>query len=242
MFRISFIHSLARVDLISPSLSLSFHYRPTTGLDPNTRRFVWDYILEIKEKRIIILTTHSMEEADALCTRIGIMVNGELKSLGTPQELKHMHGGGYRVIVRLHEGFAADGPGALLQVLKGEYDIESDEGSAASASGEQRQWRERHAVCGFVATNSSETFKVFNVQREDVKLGRLFELLESKREELGIMDYSVSQTTMEEVFRKFAKFQVEANDVGNGGSGSTGGGPEMVSGAALSAVQGLPFM
>ena len=78
--------------------------------------------------------------------------------------------------------------------------------------------------------------------REDVKLGRLFELLESKREELGIMDYSVSQTTMEEVFRKFAKFQVEANDVGNGGSGPTGGGPEMVSGAALSAVQGLPFL
>ena len=119
----------------SLSLSLSFHYRPTTGLDPNTRRFVWDYILEIKEKRIIILTTHSMEEADALCTRIGIMVNGELKSLGTPQELKHMYGGGYRVIVRLQEGFAADGPGALLQVLKDEYDIESDEGSAASASG-----------------------------------------------------------------------------------------------------------
>jgi hypothetical protein len=51
---------------------------------------VWDYILEIKENRIIMLTTHSMEEADALCTRIGIMVNGELKSLGTPQELKHM--------------------------------------------------------------------------------------------------------------------------------------------------------
>jgi ABC-type multidrug transport system ATPase subunit len=44
---------------------------PTTGLDPNTRRFVWDYILEIKKGRIIILTTHSMEEADALCTNIG---------------------------------------------------------------------------------------------------------------------------------------------------------------------------
>ena len=60
-----------------------------------------------------------------------------------------------------------------------------------------------------MATNSSDTLKIFNVQRDDIKLGRLFELLESKREEFGIMDYSVSQTTMDEVFRKFAKFQVE---------------------------------
>ena len=48
---------------------------PTTGLDPNTRRFVWDYIMEIKEGRVIVLTTHSMEEADALCNRIGKLKN-----------------------------------------------------------------------------------------------------------------------------------------------------------------------
>jgi ATP-binding cassette subfamily A (ABC1) protein 3 len=191
---------------------------PTTGLDPNTRRFVWDYILEIKENRIIVLTTHSMEEADALCTRIGIMVNGELKSLGTPQELKHMYGGGYRVIVRLQEDSAEDGPGELLQVLEKEYNGEDDkEDGEVGLAGEGKDNGDAASsaetsgptAVSFVATNSSDTLKIFNVQRDDIKLGRLFELLESKREEFGIMDYSVSQTTMDEVFRKFAKFQVE---------------------------------
>lgn len=168
-----------------------------------------------------MLTTHSMEEADALCTRIGIMVNGELKSLGTPQELKHMYGGGYRVIVRLQEQAAKDGPGVLLQILKDEYDKEDDkQEGTAEVAGEAKDSgsigstsaadaASAPSAVSFVATNSSKTLKIYNVQREDIKLGRLFELLESKREELNIMDYSVSQTTMEEVFRKFAKFQVE---------------------------------
>ena len=65
--------------MLTSSLSLSlFTTDPQLALTL-THVASWDYILEIKEKRIIILTTHSMEEADALCTRIGIMGNGELK-------------------------------------------------------------------------------------------------------------------------------------------------------------------
>ena len=101
---------------------------PTTGLDPNTRRFVWDYILEIQEGRIIILTTHSMEEADALCTKIGIMVNGSLLSLGTPQQLKGMHGSGYRMIVRLDENATTteDETDPLLVLLQEKYNQEGE--------------------------------------------------------------------------------------------------------------------
>merc|ERR1711959_730835 len=79
---------------------------PTTGLDPNTRRFIWDYILELRTGRVVVLTTHSMEEADALCTRIGIMVNGRLASLGTPQELKQLYGTGYRTVIRMQDAHA----------------------------------------------------------------------------------------------------------------------------------------
>jgi len=58
-------------------------------MDPMARRFLWDVIDKIRaHSSSIILTTHSMEEAEALCTRIGIMVNGRLKCLGTPQHLK----------------------------------------------------------------------------------------------------------------------------------------------------------
>merc|ERR1711990_379350 len=60
--------------------SIVFLDEPSTGMDPVARRFMWEVIarLSTEEGRCsIILTTHSMEEAEALCTRIGIMVNGK---------------------------------------------------------------------------------------------------------------------------------------------------------------------
>jgi len=55
---------------------------PTTGLDPEVRRLIWDIINRAKQGRTIILTTHSMEEAEVLCQRIGIMSKGLLRCLG----------------------------------------------------------------------------------------------------------------------------------------------------------------
>ncbi|KAJ0055813.1 hypothetical protein NL108_012856, partial [Boleophthalmus pectinirostris] len=63
---------------------------PTTGMDPKARRFLWDCILSvIKEGRSVVLTSHSMEECEALCTRMAIMVNGQFKCLGSIQHLKN---------------------------------------------------------------------------------------------------------------------------------------------------------
>ena len=58
---------------------------PSTGMDPASRRFMWSIIAESMQSRAVVLTTHSMEEADALCTRIGIMVNGKLECLESSQ-------------------------------------------------------------------------------------------------------------------------------------------------------------
>ena len=75
---------------------------PTTGLDPEARRVVWDIIENEREKgRCILLTTHLMEEADTLCTRIGIMAHGKLQTLGSSAELKRRHGQGYRLTFSL---------------------------------------------------------------------------------------------------------------------------------------------
>ena len=61
---------------------------PTTGLDPQARRGVWALIRRMKaEGRTVVLTTHSMEEAQELCDRVGILDAGKLVALGTPQEL-----------------------------------------------------------------------------------------------------------------------------------------------------------
>lgn len=63
---------------------------PTVGLDPVARGAIWDHLLQLKAESnmTIFLTTHSMEEADSLCTRIGIMHRGDIVAIGTPDELK----------------------------------------------------------------------------------------------------------------------------------------------------------
>jgi len=65
---------------------------PTLGLDPNSRKSMWEYIQKlVKEEKItIILTTHYMEEADTLCDRIGFINKGKIIAIDTPQQLKLM--------------------------------------------------------------------------------------------------------------------------------------------------------
>lgn len=75
----------------------------TTGMDPVTRRHVWDIIEESKKGRAIVLTTHSMEEADILGDRVAIMARGKLRCIGTPIHLKTRFGAGYRVNVSVRK-------------------------------------------------------------------------------------------------------------------------------------------
>ena len=67
---------------------------PTTGLDPQSRRAVWDYVRSIAGSMTIFLTTHYLEEAEQLCDRIAIMDHGRLIAQGTTQELKERLTGG----------------------------------------------------------------------------------------------------------------------------------------------------
>ncbi|MHA1522340.1 MAG: ABC transporter ATP-binding protein [Promethearchaeota archaeon] len=65
---------------------------PTVAMDPQSRRAVWGFIKELQEQgKTIILTTHYIEEAEALCDRVGIIDNGKLIELGTPKELKEKY-------------------------------------------------------------------------------------------------------------------------------------------------------
>ena len=74
---------------------------PSTGLDPETRRQLWDILQDCKKEkdRAMVLTTHSMEEADVLCNRIGIVNQGVMKCLGTQTRLKNLYGGGYHLFI-----------------------------------------------------------------------------------------------------------------------------------------------
>lgn len=76
---------------------LAFPFLVPAGMDPISRRAVWDAISAAKSRAAIVLTTHSMEEADALGDRIAIMVRGRMRVLGGSLTLKQKYGNGYQV-------------------------------------------------------------------------------------------------------------------------------------------------
>ena len=66
-------------------------------MDPVSRRFMWDFISDTMSERAVILTTHSMEECEALCQRIGILSAGKLECLGSAQHLKTKFGDSFQL-------------------------------------------------------------------------------------------------------------------------------------------------
>jgi len=79
---------------------------PSTGVDPQAKRFMWTIISNISTQRkqsTVVLTTHSMEEAEALCPKIGIMVNGKFRCFGSAQHLKNKYGVGYELEVKFKD-------------------------------------------------------------------------------------------------------------------------------------------
>lgn len=79
---------------------LIFLDEPSTGVDPQAKRFMWNIVSKIstqRKKSAVIITTHSMEEAEALCTKMGIMVKGEFKCFGPATHIKDKFGTGYEI-------------------------------------------------------------------------------------------------------------------------------------------------
>jgi ABC-2 type transport system ATP-binding protein len=77
---------------------------PTTGLDPQARRAVWEVIRKLKnEGRTVMLTTHYLEEAEELADRVAIMDHGKIVAAGTTEEIENKYGSGQKLIVKANE-------------------------------------------------------------------------------------------------------------------------------------------
>ncbi len=71
-------------------------------MDPGARRQLWDMVCKVRKSgKSIMLTSHSMDECEALCTRLAIMVNGEFKCLGSVQHLKNKFSKGYTLSIKV---------------------------------------------------------------------------------------------------------------------------------------------
>ncbi|XP_054008555.1 cholesterol transporter ABCA5-like isoform X2 [Hylaeus anthracinus] len=162
---------------------------PSTGMDPRSKRFLWDTILaSFQGGRGAILTTHSMEEADALCSRVGIMVKGELRCIGSTQHLKNLYGAGYTLEMKLLGGDC----------------------TPTTPSGDRITGLKEFVSSLFPDASLEESFAdrlVFGVPQHAVNsLAECFMQLEKAKLELDIEEYSFSQTTLEQVFLKFSHY------------------------------------
>ena len=119
---------IARALMHDPAIL--FLDEPTTGLDPQSRRAMWDLLLELNAKgQTIFLTTHYMEEADQLCQRIAIMDKGKFLALDTPASLKRSVPGGYLIELTVRdENGAAPALVNNLRSLPGVAEVNQTDG------------------------------------------------------------------------------------------------------------------
>src|SRR5438445_12352399 len=115
---------IARALMHDPAIL--FLDEPTTGLDPQSRRMMWELLTELNQKGLtILLTTHYMEEADQLCGRAAIIDHGKLLALDSPVQLKRSVPGGYLIELQVRDG--ANGSfGESLRSLLGVVEIKAE--------------------------------------------------------------------------------------------------------------------
>lgn len=161
---------------------------PTTGMDPISRRYVWDIIQEAKVGRAIVLTTHSMEEADILGDRIAIMALGRLRCLGSSIRLKQRFGAGYEVSVSVQPPRASQ---LSLQEL------------AQRSDGAKQYFATK---LGLSPADEGRAYTTFLIPRErESELAGFLTQLEKDAPGLGITDVQLSLTSLEEVFLTIAR-------------------------------------
>ena len=156
---------------------------PSSGMDAASKRVMWRTLASVVPGRSLVLTTHSMEEADALATRAGIMA-GKMLALGTTDALRRKHGDAYYVHL-VHSA----GPHTDAQTMEN-----------------IRSWVVEHFPSAEVETKTYSGQLRFSVPlggglgSEKVSIAELFGVLERWKGDLGIEYYSVSRATLDQVF------------------------------------------
>jgi ABC-type multidrug transport system ATPase subunit len=155
---------------------------PSAGLDPEARRSLWNAITDSTQDKTVVLTSHSMEECEALCDYIALMSLGEFHAFGTIAHLKQRFGKGYCLLLYVKDGKMMD----VLNFL------------------ETVEWLTIDEVCGCEIRIRIDA---------SIDIAWVFEQVEEVVCTEDIVDYSISPTTLEEVFLGFAGGLLRSNFV-----------------------------
>lgn len=162
---------------------------PTAGVDPGARRKIWKIISSEVTcgNSSVVLTSHSMDECETLCSRLSIMVAGRMRCLGSPQEIKSKYGHGYTVMLKFKLERVQSDPTYLNSVKETVMRL----------------------LPGVIFTDCHETVWTLRVPdstvNPDMKWSTVFERMQFLFQDMDLEDYSVSDTTLEQVFVSFAR-------------------------------------
>ncbi|OUM62917.1 hypothetical protein PIROE2DRAFT_43828 [Piromyces sp. E2] len=154
---------------------------PSAGMDPFTRRYMWKLISELKKVRetATILTTHSTEEAEALCDRIAILIKGRLVCIDTPKSIKMSHSNTYTL-----EVFTSNPEKFEEEIVKRQniFGLESTED---------------------YEVETSMSYQKYSVKMKNENIAQVFAMLESAQEQQLINQYNFGQYSLEQIFIDF---------------------------------------
>uniref|UniRef100_A0A4W4HCX6 ATP-binding cassette, sub-family A (ABC1), member 12 n=1 Tax=Electrophorus electricus TaxID=8005 RepID=A0A4W4HCX6_ELEEL len=158
---------------------------PSSGMDPHSKRHLWKIIAEeVMGKCAVVLTSHSMEECEALCTRLAIMVQGQFRCLGSLQHIKNRFGSGFTVKMYLA------GASCEVDAITG--------------------FMEEHFPSTYLKDHHLAMVE-YHVPVAPGGVADIFDQLESNKATLQIKHFSVCQTTLDEVFINFASGKVDTD-------------------------------
>eukprot|EP00929_Paragymnodinium_shiwhaense_P037057 TRINITY_DN19808_c0_g1_i2.p1 TRINITY_DN19808_c0_g1~~TRINITY_DN19808_c0_g1_i2.p1 ORF type:complete len:774 (+),score=165.06 TRINITY_DN19808_c0_g1_i2:188-2509(+) len=195
----------------SPVLFLD---EPSAAVDAGAKRHLWKVIKRRSQDQTVVLTTHSMEEAEALCNRIAIQVKGQLRCLGTPSHIKRTYGSGYQLEIFVSSSTAATS-------------------SFTAADSFVPQIVPSEDLVRFVNERLSKDAKLIECHAGrylfqmppmgmgagSLTLGKVFAELQAGMQDVGITDYSVTQPSLEQVFIRFAREQEDQEGSTHNGVG-----------------------
>ncbi|KAL7752350.1 hypothetical protein RI367_002396 [Sorochytrium milnesiophthora] len=179
---------------------------PTTGLDPGNRMQIWDIIAKIRDRRehCIILISHLMEEVDALTSRIGIMAAGSLRCLGNQVSLKNRFASGYTLYVQMTVS-APTGAASVQDLHQSEvahiHGITQFVQTSVCRDAVLRTGGE-HSL-GETALDPQAPSWTASFQYRlpgSADLARVFTQMEQEAEKLGVVEWSLNQSSLEDVF------------------------------------------
>ena len=153
---------------------------PTTGLDPENRRQLWDILAKCKVGRAMVLTTHSMEEADVLCSRVAIVNDGVLRCIGPQVVLKSLYGGGYHLFINCHRGIGYKQEEIIPHV---------------------KEFVNRTIPTATLLSEFNGNL-VYQIPIDSCKVSLVFSEFERNKASIGIADWGISQSSLEDVFMR----------------------------------------